>query len=309
MDKQSLTMINAETGEVIENVRKIITDNQDTFFNKKRKMTKENKEFVDKYGEFLFKQDSKRVEKIEKKISDSDIAKLFYCATYLDYDNSLRYDNGKPISKKDLKELIGVNDRIFYTWYNLMISKKLLIECNGNILMNENYCIKGKLSSNKEYNRVFIRGIRYLYTENKGKNVKFMGTAMRMLPYANYKTCVLCWNPNERNIDKIKPMTVNELMSEFGYYIGNANKFINMFKDIRIHDGQPIMLFFNDNAYTSENYVLFNPLLTYSGNNEDLPEFYKLFVMLANRENSKKDTKNGINASNTKGLSARKKGQ
>jgi len=307
-DKKGMSLVDLETGLIFEDVKHVVTYKQDDFIQHQRRMSEDNKSFVDEYGNFIFKVDSKKSNKLDEKVSDSDIAKLIYCATYLDYDNILHHDDGKPVSKSDLKDLIGVSERIFYKWYNIMIKSKVLIEKDNKLSMNKNYCIKGKLSKNKEYNRIFINAIRYVYTENRGKSLKSLGGIMRMLPHVNYKHNVLCWNPNEEDEEKVKPIEVGELMKALGYYNNrDSKKFINMMSKFRINDGQPVMLFFNDNAYLTENYVIFNPLLTYSGKNEDLPEIYKMFVLLANKQKSKNKGQNQLNQSDTKGLSVPKK--
>lgn len=304
-----MNIVNMETGEIIEGVKKIITHKQDEFLNENRRMTKENKEFVDEFGYFVFKEDSKHVNKLENKISNSDIARLIYVATYLDYDNILHFDDGKPINKKDLFGLVGSNKKIFYAWYNLMIKTKIIIEKeDGKLSMNKRYCIKGKLNKNRDYSRVFINAVRTIYKENKGKNMATLGNIIKLVPFINYKHNVLCWNPNEDDKEKIRPISVGEIVNELGEYKGSEKKFINQMSKFRIYDGQPTMLFFNDNEFASENYIIFNPRLVYSGKNEDLPEIYSLFVMLANKQKSKIKGQNQLNTSDTNDLSARKKG-
>jgi hypothetical protein len=125
-EEVGMKLVDMDTGQVFENVVKLTTHKQDEGLKKKKLMSEKNKEFVDEYGNFFFKTISKRTTKMDDKLKDSDVVRLLYIATYLDYENDLRLDCGKRVNKAVLKELIGANDKTFTPWYNIMISKKIL---------------------------------------------------------------------------------------------------------------------------------------------------------------------------------------
>lgn len=286
--KNVMSLVDLETGQVFENVTTVITEKQESYFNHNRKMSKINKEFVDEYGNFIFKLNSKSIAKKDKNISNADMAKLIYCATFVDYESILKFDSGKIILKSDLKELIGVTNKSFYPWYNSMLKLKVLIENEDkSISINKNYCIKGRLNKKKDYNRIFINAIRTVYEDNKGKNMSTLGHILRLLPFVSFKSNVLCWNPKEMDDNLIDAITVGQLLDRLEEYEGDYKKFANKMSKFRIADGQPIMIFFNDSEHGIDNHIMFNPLLTYSGKNEDLPNIHKLFLILRKKEDVK----------------------
>lgn len=287
--------IDKETGEIKEGVVKLITEKQDDFLRSKYKMTEENKLFNDEYGGFIFKEDSTRVDKLESKLTDSDIIKVLYLATYLDYDSYLKFDTGKRMTKSDIRDIIGVNKNLFGIWYKKIINLKIIFEDEDGIHMSKGYYIKGAINKSKDYNRMFINGTRQTYEDNKNSNQTMIGSVIRLLPYVNAYTNVLCWNPLESDPEKIHPITIGELAKGFGY-VGNEKKLMNAISKIRVFDNHPLVLFFNDNEFRSESYIMFHPHVCYSGKNDDMEEVYKMFVLMANKYKDK----NLLGSSNNK---------
>lgn len=284
--QNTLSLVDRETGLIYDNVVKIITEKQDDLLNAKKKMNKENKKFNEANGGFIFKEDSKKVDKLESKLTDSDIIKALYLATYLDYDSYLKLDNGKLMAKSDIQEVVGVNKNLFGVWYNKMISLNIISKDDNGIHMSKGYYVKGVISKNKDYNRMFIRGTRQIYEDNKSSNQTMIGSVIRLLPYVNAYTNVLCWNPLESDPEKIAPITIGQLAKYFGYE-GDEKRMMNAISKIRVFDSHPLVLFFNDGEVRSENYLMFHPHVCYSGRNENMEEVYKMFVMMSHKHKDK----------------------
>ena len=257
-------------------------------------MSEENKEFYEKNGGFIFKEDSKKVDKLESNLTDSDIIKTLYLATYLDYDSYLKFDSGKIMNKSDIKQIIGVNKNLFGTWYNKMIKLKIITEDNKGIHMSKNYYIKGVITKTKDYNRMFIEGTRQIYEDNKNANHTMIGQMIRLLPYVNAHTNVLCWNPTEVDTEKIVPITIGQLAKYFGYS-GDEKRLMRAMSKIRVFDSHPLVLFFNDGDVTSESYLMFHPKVCYSGKNDKMDEVYKMFVLMAQKYKDKELLGHGEN--------------
>ena len=281
----SKTFMDIDTGELIE-IESYSTKKQKDGFSKYKKMTEQNKEFVKEYGNFLFKVKGKQVDKTEDKITNSDIAKLIYVATYLDYDNNLKLDSGKYMDKSDLKEVVNVNKNIFYKWFNNMEKYKLItILENGNIQLNTKYCLKGELSKNKDYSRVFINAIRHIYECNSNKDVSSLGIIFKILPYASKENNMLCYNPNCLIEEDIKLITVGDIAKETEEYKDNAKKLLMAITKYRMDNGEPILIFLNDLVEYSNATIMINPRLTYSGYNFKLKNVYELFKMYGRKYN------------------------
>ena len=277
----TMDVVILETGEVIKNVTSIRTEKQDKHFKKTLATSQENKEFNEQYGNFIFKVDSKNVNRLESKLKDSDLIKNLYLATYLDYDGHLKYDYGKAMSKTDVRKTMSVSDDIFYDWYNRMVEMKVVIEDGKGVNMNPNYCIKGSLQKNKDYNRIFINGIRHIYENNIGKNQKTMGLLIRLLPYINTFHNIICWNPKEENYDEVKPMTLADVITELGWSEGNEKRLMNAISKIRLGDNHPVMIFITDRDKSSHTIMRFHPSITYSGRNKEYDEQIMVFKLLS----------------------------
>ena len=292
--KRGRTYLDTDSGAVYNDIVKLTSEKQEEFLFDKFNMSKENKEFVEQYGNFIFKANTKQVTKFQDKISTSDIAKLVYCATYLNYENVLQYENGKKVNKKDLQSIIGVSEKIFYKWYNLMIKSKILIEVDKTIIkMNKNYCIKGSLAKNKDYNRLFINSVRDIYESNKGKNMKVLGHIFTLLPYISKNNNILCWNPNERDSSKIEDIKISDLCNTFSEYKSDPSKLIKSLCKFKLSDGTPVLTTFGGEGKHGNENIIFNPLLTYSGDNIKFNEVYKIFEFLSKKDENKKVKKVG----------------
>ena len=215
-NKKGIEVVIIDTGERLTLAHYTTTEQQE-YVKNKYKMTEENKQFNDEHGGFIFKEDSTKVDKLESNMTDSDIIKTLYLATYLDYDSYLKFDSGKIMNKADIKQVIGVNKNLFGKWYNKMLSLKILTEDDKGIHMSKNYYVKGTIAKNKDYNRMFIEGTRQIYEYNKNSNHTMIGQMIRLLKYVNTHTNVLCWNPLESDTEKIVPITIGQLAKEFGY--------------------------------------------------------------------------------------------
>lgn len=284
-NKKGIEVVILDTGEIL-NLAHYTTIEQQEYVKNKYKMTEENKQFYDEHGGFIFKEDSKRVDSLESKLTDSDITKILYIATYLDYDSYLKFDSGRLLSKSDIKTLIGVNKNIFGAWYNKMIRLKIITEDDSGIHMSKGYYIKGSISKSKDYNRMFIKGVRQIYEDNKNANQTMIGSAIRLLKYVNTYTNVLCWNPLESDPEKIVPITLSQLAKEFGYN-GDEKKLVNAMSKIRVFDNHPLVLFFSDNQFRNENLLMFHPKVCYSGKNDKMDEIYNMFVIMSHTHKDK----------------------
>ena len=287
MDKPTMKMLDMETGEVIDNVVKVLTKEQDTAIAISYKKKREDESFNNLLGDFIFKEDSKAVDKLETKLTSSDITKIFYLATFLDYDSYLKFDNKRKMTKGDIKDIVGINKNLFYEWYNKILKLGIIKEDENGIHMLKEYYLKGALNRNKSYNRIFIEGARQIYEDNKSTNHAVIGNIIKLLPYVNIHSSILCWNPMEIDREKLNPMTVGEISELFGYGYNNYRKLMRMMSKINVFDSHPLMLFFSDNDIQSESLILFHPLISYSGKNEDFDTVYNMFVLMSNKNKAK----------------------
>lgn len=277
-ERKLLTMINAETGEVIENVTKVETESKEKANKIFKEMSLEKQEINNLLGNFIFKRETKQTQKIDNSLSNQDLSKLMYIITFIDYNNKIVFDEGKSMKKSDIKEMIGISNRIFYEWYNKMVRVKVIIEESDGIYINEKYSFKGTVKNRKNFNRVFINAIREIYEANSSiKDNAMLGMIMRLIPYTNNTTNTICYNPFETDHTKIRYLTVEDIVSAVGGY-GGKNKYTlkKMLGQFRLKNGQPIVMFIEDSGI-KKTFIVVNPMITQSGRLEHMKSLVELF--------------------------------
>ena len=168
-------MVDTNTGELIEinegDHFKIITEEQRDAIKKSiriKELNEGTKEWNTMIGGFvfvLFKYCDKLLEQHEE-ITPEDITKLFYLATYVDYEGYLIYDD-TYVNRKIMRKILGMSRNPFDTFYNKLIKLKIFKEENKKIRVNKYYFIKGEISKKVQetynYTRAYINTIQYLF--------------------------------------------------------------------------------------------------------------------------------------------------
>lgn len=215
-----------------------------------------------KYSDILFKDISD--------ITQDDIVKLFYLATYVNYKGYFINDDNQYLQRHQLQKILGLNRNNFDLFYNKMKRLNILSQDNDkNIIMNKNYFLKGELTKEIEkyydYTRVYIKSIRYLYENVPKRKHKQLGNYFKMIPFVHRQKNILCWNPNDK-VDNIQILTVNDLKDILGIHRHTARAFINELLDTRLENGEAIVVFIKNNKDDGQLPILVNPNVFYGGN-------------------------------------------
>jgi hypothetical protein len=95
------------------------------------------------------------------------IFRFLYICTYMNFKNYIELGNSKGenklANKKDIQEILKLKDQQFYETYNYLIENKLILDDEGYIRINSEFCNKGKLIKNNGVVRMFNNAIQYLY--------------------------------------------------------------------------------------------------------------------------------------------------
>jgi hypothetical protein len=241
--------INRNTGELVEGVLvpvgegfRITTkekeDNRKVFL-----LGKENKEvFYELAGRFTFTLSSTIKElNQDEGFTQAEKTRIMFLGTFVTYQekgNYLKYDNGKPIKKKHLQELLEMtSDKDFYTFFNKLVSAGIIAEEHHDkstiyLIWNSKYHFKGKapatLLKQKNLVKTFDKQVRELYQEKneKGKTIHTpnnLYTLFMVLPYIHNEENIICKYP-ENNINECEPLSLSELAEMFGYNRSNDLK-------------------------------------------------------------------------------------
>ena len=119
------------------------------------------------YGNFTFLK-YRQGEDIWSDTAPNDIAKLFYLSTFLSYNsNILKFNNGRPISLENLKEILNVSDSTCRRFLISMEQKHFIqvdgetIRISSALFARQN--IRGWQGENFSFIRIYHRTYRYLY--------------------------------------------------------------------------------------------------------------------------------------------------
>lgn len=292
------TLVNNKTGEYrhLQAGDKFIPKSQSEGYKQHIKNREERKELINTFGYFVFKSNNENAMDKIHKMTNSDLARLIYTITYLDYDGTLRKDDGSVINKTELFKLVNVKRPIFNSWFNDMVDKEIfLTDGNELIRINNDDYVRGEIKKS-EYTRVFINAVRMTYEANIGKNMSTLGIVFKLIPFIHIKENMLCFNPKCANEDKINYMTVGDICNEIDEYKENPKKLKQMLAKHKMDNGEPLFLFVSDGIESMDDTIMINPRLCYRGDMKNIHESYKLFQFYHNRQknrNSNKRLKNG----------------
>ena len=218
------------------------------------------------------------------------ISRLMYLATYTSYDdNILKHDNGTVLKKKDIYKLLGLATN---TCRNLMIeltSKGYIIETDKGYQISKSVIHKGsdderKLEDHERYTRIFIQAMRKMYLSVTASQHKLLGYVFQMLPYVNIYHNILCHNPFEKDISKLKAINMIEFCRLLGLddsnvtrFRKNSEKVLFEFRGIKQHFMCYVLSAEDENK--NQGMIIVNPNILYNTNEinrmETIGIFYK----------------------------------
>lgn len=238
---------------------------------------KENGGFV-----FLFYQINKSMTEYTNNLTKPDIARLLYLTTYTSFNNNkIQYDNGRVISEKDLSKLLRLQPRQYKEYIKKLVDNNILfIDEDNNKYISEHICKNGSINKKQlfkqdiQYTRLFRDTVRRLYDSATVRELSRLSTIYMILPYINLYTNIVSYNPNERDHDKVIPMTLIDLASKLGYTDYNKLK-TTMYKTVL--DDQYVFGFFLFENDRRTMRVIVNPRIVYASNANNLTTICALF--------------------------------
>ena len=169
-------------------------------------------------------------------LSEPTIGKLIFLGTFIDKNNCLCFDGGwetegegrnrsftrqsNPMTKSDIKKLLGVSDRTFYQFWNECVEAKALLETDDGIFLSKKmvrFCDSSHINKSKvRMIKVFKHAIRYMYENTDERSKKSLTNLYRLIPFINLKYNVLCENPFEMDKENIHPLTAADICEKLG---------------------------------------------------------------------------------------------
>jgi len=221
----------------------------------------------------------KRVTTIEERfplLSRQDIARLMYIATFISWEsNRLQSDNGrKHFTKKDIEELVGMSTKRFNEFFKKLECEDIIKEADtGEIFINPTVFYRGELRNHEyditdlEHTRLFKSTVRELYAKFKGRRLGQLAVIYSVIPFLNFSTNIICYNPEETSEDLIRPMDLKRLSTLLGYK--DAPSLKRTLNTIKV-DGNPVFGFFENPHDHRQLRIDVNPRVVFAGNGEAL---------------------------------------
>ena len=253
-----------------------------TLFSREKERDAYKAELTKKYGNFVWAVFSNDAPYLYK-ISTYSLAKLFFLATFMTYDNSLAYvdANGRKsyLTRIDLQEELKLSVNSFYKFYNEIADFGIIEKKDKVYYLSRDYFRKGKLGfkpltgrTNSSAFRIFIPAMQSLYRSITNANKHYLiGYLIRMLPDINQKYNILCSEPGERCAKRIKPVHFANISEKAGYDSVNARHLVRKIAKLTFwtksnKENSPIAIIkAGANKYRVRRYLFINPYLFYGG--------------------------------------------
>lgn len=215
-------------------------------------------------------------------VCNEDLPKLLYLASYLDYEDrngnkicKTGANNIKtPMTKKEVYKLLGFKSRAKGNdWFNKMERLGLMYVFEDYVELNEKYFIRGKNEINSNYTRVYVNTIRELYVNNDMRKHRQLGLILRLIPFMNINSNIICDNPTEIDSSKVHKLDRYDIAKLLGVSDEkrNLSKMLRSLITIKVYfENYQLQVFklvtVTDSDFKEEFFVV-NPILGYKGNN------------------------------------------
>ena len=222
-----------------------------------------------------------------KDLTPETVTRLIYLNTFaLKYNSrQLMLTERTPMKRNDLIKVLGVSKATTHRFWKEVSPTYLTEDCNGVLLTNNNIFIKGKIKKGVEdnpYLKIYINGVRKLYRSTDTSNHKHLGYIFKLLPFINIEYNVLCFNPLEKDIESIEPLSLSNFCDLIGYNHTNLHRLLYIYRKLYfdVNNRRERFCSFVYNGVDKNNSMIcINPHILYSGSNyknvEALGLFYK----------------------------------
>ena len=233
-----------DTDEVVNNACRIYTQEQfETIVKKNKKLLVRSKDnFIFITYKLLT---SLNIENGD--FNQPDIARIIYIMSYISNDNRLMLTERTPMTKDKLSELMGLNKKVFNTFFNKLIKNNILIEKDNYLFVNKEFSFYGSIKGNKyDIIRLYKKNVRLLYNNMSSKEHKRLAILYLLIPFINIKYNIVCSNPLEEDKNKVQPLTIEQLSEYFDYNLKSFISLIDFLEDLKDKDNIPIIKALNN---------------------------------------------------------------
>jgi hypothetical protein len=233
------------------------------------------------YFVFAFFESCKTMGERYPTLTQADLARLMFVGTYTGYQTGrLQHDNGRAIDKKALEKLVGLSRNKFGEFYRKLVADDILQELGDEVFVNPSVFYRGSLKDlpyhldEYRHTRMFRQTVRDLYARYTGRSTAQLAVIYAVLPFLNFDTNVVCFNPEETEEDNIRPMNLENLAALLHYR--DTSKLKRSLNSVKI-DGQHAFWLPTNVNDRRERRIIANPRVVYAGKAESLRAIKVLF--------------------------------
>lgn len=269
--------VRRSTGEVTRAIQCVIPEGSLVYTPEEREENRRHKEEREKkflarcnnlpLGRFYFVPSDERFEGL----TPETVTRLIYLNTFADYNNKLMLTERTSIQYKDLPELLGIAKATVSSFWK-EISPKYITKTKDKMLFtNGNIFVKGKISTasiKPEYLKFYTEGVSRLYQSTTKYQHKRLGYLFTLLPFINVEYNVLCYNPLEKDIDRIEFITLSEFCRLIEYSVSNMDRLFGVYNSVSFEVNGRKERFCSvvyDGTDQQNGKVFINPHILYSG--------------------------------------------
>jgi hypothetical protein len=230
---------------------------------------------------FAFFESCKTMGEQYASLTQADLARLMFVGTYTGYRTGrLQHDNGRVIDKKALEDLLGMSRNKFGEFYRKLLAEGILQEVSDELFVNPSVFYRGPVKEigyeldEYRHTRLFRKTVRDLYEKYTGRKTAQLALIYAVLPFLNFDTNVVCFNPREADDDSLKPMNLENLAALLNYK--DTHKLKRALESVKI-DGQPVFWLPSNVHDKRHRRVIVNPRVVFAGNAESLKAVKLLF--------------------------------
>lgn len=149
-------------------------------------------------------------------------------------------------------------------WHEMVPAKIITLNDNGEVILNDELFQYGRIKElNENRMRLFCGAVRRLYVRCQPRQHKLLGYIFRMIPFVSKEYNIVCLNPEESDVNMIRPMTLECFCRYIEYDTSNARRLLQDILSVKI-DGQQLVKYVSDGKLNTS-YLVVNPRAYYAG--------------------------------------------
>lgn len=242
----------------------IYTPEQQEEYKRRKEQEDERRQWRKETGQFFFVLE----EYGDAALRPATKARLVYLATYLRYDGYLALSQRIPMKFGNLKDILNLSTTEVYRFWNEVKGAYITEDNQGRMRMLGGYFQRGQLNGYAPYQKFFIDAVRTLYRNTAPKKHKHLGYVFQMLPFVNTEYNILCYNPTEKDLNYVLPLSVNDFCATIGYNVANRARLLQTYAEITfLVNGhlEQLCSFVTNGADIGISKIFINPHILYFG--------------------------------------------